>query len=174
MIRAGGDISSLTGAVRKAIWRVDPEIAIANARPMGQVVDAAVGGRRYQAMLFIAFAGVAIFIATLGVYAVTAYGVSRRRREMNIRIALGADRSKVTRLMVREGFSPVVAGLAAGTAGALALGSIVASLLFGVGARDPVVIAVVVVIMGGIGLLACLIATRQGLVLSPATALREE
>jgi ABC-type antimicrobial peptide transport system permease subunit len=174
VIRSGGDLSSLTGAVRKAIWRVDPEIAIANARPMGQVVDAAVGGRRYQATLFIGFGVVAIFIAALGVYAVTAYGVSRRRREMNIRVALGADRTQVIRMMVREGFSPVAAGLAAGIVGALALGSIIASLLFGVGARDPVVIAVVVAIVGGIGLLACLIAARQGLVLNPAAALREE
>jgi predicted permease len=174
VIRAGGDLSSLTGAVRKAIWHVDPEIAIANVRPMDRIVDAAVGGRRYQVMLFTGFGIVALVIATLGVYAVTANGVSRRRREMNIRVALGADRSGVMSLMVREGFAPVAAGLAAGIAGALAIGSILASLLFDVRARDPLVIAIVVAVVGGTGLLSCVLATRQGLVLDPAAALREE
>jgi putative ABC transport system permease protein len=174
VIRSGGDLSSLTAVLRKTIWDLDPEIAIANARPMEQVVDAAVGGRRYQATLFIGFGAVAILIAALGVYAVTAYGVSRRRREMNIRVALGAERRQVIRLMVRDAFSPVAAGLGVGTVGALALGPIVASLLFGIGARNPLVITVVVAIVGGIALLACLIAVRQGLLLHPAAALREE
>jgi predicted permease len=174
VIRGGGDLSSLTGAVRRAIWQVDPEIAIANARPMDQIVDAAVGGRRYLVALFVGFGVVALFIATLGAYAVTAYGVSRRRREMNIRVALGARPTQVIGLVVRQGFTPVAAGLAAGVGGALALSTIVASLLFDVRARDPLVIAVAVAVVGGIGLLACLLAARQGLVLNPAAALREE
>jgi ABC-type antimicrobial peptide transport system permease subunit len=111
---------------------------------------------------------------TLGVYAVTAYGISRRRREMNIRVALGADRTAVTRLLLKEGFSPVAVGLAAGVAGALGLSSILSRLLFEIRARDPLVLAVVVALVGGIGLLACLVATRQGLVLNPAAALRSE
>ncbi|HET8775398.1 MAG TPA: FtsX-like permease family protein [Thermoanaerobaculia bacterium] len=174
VIRAAGDLSSLPGAVRNTISRIDPEIAVANARPMDQVVDAALGGRRYQVTLFVGFGVVALFIATLGVYAVTSYGVSRRRREMNIRVALGADRARAIGLMVREGFSPVAVGLVAGVAGALALGSGLASLLFDVRARDPQILALVVAIVGGVGLLACLFAARHGLVLNPAAVLREE
>jgi predicted permease len=174
VIRAGGDLSSLAGAVGKTISRIDPEIAIANARPMGHIVDAALGARRYQTTLFVVFGVVALFIATLGVYAVTAYGISRRRREMNIRVALGADRTAVTRLLLKEGFSPVAVGLAAGVAGALGLSSILSSLLFDIRARDPLVLAVVVALVGGTGLLACLVAARQGLVLNPAAALRSE
>jgi ABC-type antimicrobial peptide transport system permease subunit len=164
----------LIGAVRNAIWQADPEIAIANARPMDQIVDAALGSRRHQATLFVVFGIVALFIATLGVYGVTAYGISRRRREMNIRVALGADRAQVMRLVVMEGFLPVAAGLAAGVAGAVAFGSILSSLLFDVQPRDPLVLAVVVALVGGIGLLACVVAARQGLVLNPAAALRQE
>jgi hypothetical protein len=174
VVRAGGDVAALSGVVRKTIRQIDPEIAIANARPMSRIVDAALGGRRYQTTLFVVFGVAALFIATLGVYAVTAYGLSRRRREMNIRVALGADRAGVTRLMVKEGFSPVAAGLVAGAAGALAAGSILSSLLFDVRARDPLVLATVVVLVGGIGLLACVLAARQGLVLDPAAALRQE
>lgn len=174
VIRASGDLRSLTGAVRNAIWQADPEIAIANARPMDQIVDAALGSRRYQATLFVVFGVVALLIATLGVYGVTAYGLSRRRREMNIRVALGASRAQVMRLVVVEGFSPVAAGLAAGVGGAAALGSILSSLLFDVRARDPLVLTIVVALVGGIGLLACLVAARQGLVLNPAAALRQE
>jgi predicted permease len=174
VIRSAGDPSALTNAVRQAIWHVDPEIAIANARPMDQIVDAAIGGRRYQMTIFITFAAVALLIAVLGVYAVTAYGVSRRRREMNIRLALGAKPSQVVALVVRQGFAPVAAGLFGGVGGALAVGSAVASLLFDVRARDPIVIASTAVIVGAIGLAACLLAARQGLGLNPAAALREE
>ncbi len=174
VIHTGGDTAALTGDVRRAIWRVDPEIAIADARPMEELVEKAVGGRRYQMTLFVAFGAVALFIAVLGVYAVTAYGVSRRRREMNIRLALGATPSQVTGLVVRQGFSPVAAGLAGGVAGALAVSTTVASLLFDVRARDPLVIAAVVAMVAGVGFLACLVAARQGLALNPASALREE
>jgi predicted permease len=174
VIRSGADLSALTSAVRQAIWRVDPEVAIANARPMEQIVDAAVGGRRYQMTLFIAFGAVGLLIAILGVYAVTAYAVARRRREMNIRVALGARPSQVVGLVVGQGFAPVAAGLAAGIAGALAAGAVVGRLLFDTRARDPIVIAATAALVGVIGLAACVFAARHGLVLNPAAALREE
>jgi ABC-type antimicrobial peptide transport system permease subunit len=117
---------------------------------------------------------VAIFIATVGVYAVASYGVSRRRREMNIRIALGAQTSHVVGLLLRQGMAPVVAGVAAGAAGALAIGGVVSSLLFEVRARDPLVIAVVIAAVGLVGLATCGIAARRGLSLDPAAALRDE
>jgi putative ABC transport system permease protein len=174
VVHTVSDPSSAINPVRQAIWQIDPEAAISNARPMEQLVDRAVGGRRYQVGLFVAFGAVALFIAVVGVYAVTAYGVSRRRREMNIRAALGAKPSQVVGLIVKQGFSPVLAGLGAGIVGALAVGTVVGSLLFGVQARDPLVIAVVVAMVGGVGLLACVLAAGQGLAINPAAALREE
>jgi predicted permease len=174
VIHTAGDPAALTGGVRQAVWRVDPEIAIANARPMKQLVDDALGGRRYQTTLFTAFSAVALLIAIVGVYAVTAYGVSRRRREMNIRAALGAKPSQALGLVVRQGFAPVAVGVAAGIGGALGIGTLAGGLLFEISAHDPIVIAATAVLMGAIGLAACVVAARQGLSLNPAAALREE
>jgi putative ABC transport system permease protein len=117
---------------------------------------------------------VALFIATLGVYAVTSYGVSRRRREMNIRVALGARTEQVMRMVMAQGIAPIAAGVAVGTAAALAIGGVVASLLFDVKPNDPLVIGGIVGLVAGVGLLACFVAARQGLVINPASALREE
>jgi ABC-type antimicrobial peptide transport system permease subunit len=110
----------------------------------------------------------------VGVYAVTAYGVTRRRREMNIRVALGAQRSDVLGLIVRQGSVPIVGGAIAGAAGAVALGGVVASLLFDVPPRDPFVIGAVAVLVGGIGLLSAAGAARQSLSIDLASALRDE
>jgi putative ABC transport system permease protein len=174
MVRSAMAPASLLPAVRQAIARIDPDIAIGDARPLEQVADRALAPRRYQMRLFVAFGAVALLIATLGVYATTAYGVSRRRREMNIRVALGAQPAQVLRMVVREGTAPVFVGIAGGTAGAVAIGGLIASLLFDVRARDPIVIACVVAAVGLVGVMACATAARQALVLNPAAALREE
>jgi predicted permease len=174
LIHTAADLSSTTAEIRRAVANVDPEIAVGQSRPLEELVDASLAARRYQARLFVAFGIAALAIAVIGVYAVTAYGVSRRRREMNIRVALGAARSQVVALVVDQGFRPVVAGLVAGALGAAALGTFVASLLFEVRARDPWVILAVVAMVGSIGLAACLVAATQGLSLNPAAALREE
>jgi predicted permease len=174
LIKTSIDPTSLLPAVRRAVHDVDPEIAIGQSRPLEQLVDAAVAGRRYQTQLFIAFGAVALFIATVGVYAVTAYGVSRRRREMNIRVALGAQSAQVIRLVLRQATMPVIAGVVTGAAAAIALGGLVASLLFEVQARDPLIVAGVVTVVTTVGLGTCLIAARRGLALNPAAALRDE
>ena len=161
LIHAAADLSTIVPATRRAVAGIDPDIAIGESRPLDRLVDASLAARRYQMQLFVAFGVAALAIAVIGVYAVTAYGVSRRRREMNIRVALGAAPSQVVRLIVRQGFSPVVVGLGAGAVGAIAVGTLVASLLF-----DAIV--------GTVGFLASLVAARQGLTLNPAAALRDE
>ena len=130
--------------------------------------------RRYQTMLFVGFAGTALAIAMIGVYAVTAYGVTRRRREMNIRVALGAKAAQVLGLVVGQTAVPIAAGAFAGAAGALALGGTIANLLFDVPARDPLIVASVVTAVGAAGAIACLIAARRELTLDPARALRQD
>ena len=116
----------------------------------------------------------ALFIAALGVYAVTAYSLSRRRREMNIRVALGARTSEVLRLIIRQTGIAVLVGVALGTAGALALGGAVSSLLFDVQAHDPMVLTLVAATVASIGLGASMLAARQGLSINPVAALRED
>jgi ABC-type antimicrobial peptide transport system permease subunit len=153
---------------------IDPEIAIGDARPLERIVEASMAARRYQTMLFVAFAGTALAIAMIGVYAVTAYGVTRRRREMNIRVALGAKAVQVVGLVAGQTAVPIAAGALAGAAGALALGGTIANLLVDVPARDPVIVASVVSAVSVAGAIACLIAVRRELILDPARALRQE
>jgi putative ABC transport system permease protein len=174
LIKTPSDPDALVASVRRVVHRIDPEIAVGDTRPLERLVDAAMAGRRYQMQLFAAFGAVALLIAAIGVYAVTSHGVARRRREMNIRVALGARRSQVLGLILRQGTAPIAAGAAGGVAGALALGGVVASLLFDVRARDPLIIAAVVALVGGVGVATSAVAARQGLRINPASALREE
>lgn len=174
LVRTPSDPLSLSAAVRRSIQTVDPEIAVGASRPLEQIVDAAFGARRYQVTLFVAFGAAALLIAVVGIYAITAYGVSRRRREMNIRVALGAQTSQILGLVVRQTGVPIAAGALAGAAGALVTGRVVASLLFDVRARDPLIIAGVVALVGTAGLAACTLAARRELTIDPALALRQE
>jgi ABC-type antimicrobial peptide transport system permease subunit len=173
LVRTAADPLLLLPSVRRALHEVDPEIAIGEAKPMNDLVNAAMAGRRYQTRLFVTFGLTALLIATLGVYAVAAHGIARRRREMNIRVALGARTTQVVRLMLGQGMTPVLAGAMAGIAGALVTGRLVASLLFEVRADDPGIVAGVAGFVLLVGLVTCLIAARQGLAIDPARALRE-
>jgi putative ABC transport system permease protein len=141
---------------------------------LDEVVKAATAGRRYQTQLFVVFGAVALFIATLGVYAVTSYSLSRRRREMNIRVALGAGRSDVLRLVTGQAGQPIAMGVALGLAGALAVGGAIRSLLYDVPARDPIVLAVVAATVGVVALVATVMAARHGISINPVAALRED
>jgi putative ABC transport system permease protein len=172
--RTSGDAAAAIRDIRAIVRAVDPDVAIGHAAPLRDLVDKAVEGRRYQASLFIAFGIIALLIATTGIYATTTYGVSRRRREMNIRVALGASVSGVFALVLRQTAVPLAAGVVAGFAGALAAGRIVAGLLFQVRPRDPLVVALAILLVGGAGVLAATIATRQSLRINPVEALREE
>jgi predicted permease len=174
LVKSSLEPSSIVPEVRPVMHDIDPEIAVGQSQSLDQLVDASMAARRYQVQLFVAFGLVALFIATLGVYAVTAYSVSRRRREMNVRVALGASVPQVIGLVLKQGMTPVMAGLIAGAVGALAVGGLVASLLFEVRARDPLMITAVVATVGAVGLTACVLAARRGLFIDLATALREE
>jgi predicted permease len=174
VVRSSVAPAAITGEVRRAIAAVDPEIAIATARPMQQLIDSALAGRRYQVRLFVAFGASALLIATIGVYAVTAYGVSRRRREMNIRAALGATHRQVLGLVLSQGATPLAAGIVLGVLGSIIAGSAVASQLFEASGRDPRVIAAVAAVVGAVALGATAAAARRELALDPASALREE
>ena len=174
LINTGVDAAAIGPTVRRAIERIDPEIAVGQIRPLGQTIAAATAGRRYQTRLFVLFGAASLLIATLGVYAVTAYSVAKRRREMNIRVALGASRGKVVALLLRQTVIAVVPGVAVGLAGAAALGGVIANQLFEVQPRDPVLLSAAAITVAGAAMSASLLATRRGLALEPAAALREE
>jgi predicted permease len=174
VIRAEGDPLEVVPSVRSAVRDIDPDIAIAEVAPLQHVFDAAVAGRRYQATLFTLFGAAALLIAIVGVYATTAYDVSRRRRELNIRVALGARISQVFSLVLRQSLAPVAVGLAGGLAGALLTGGVVASLLYEVRPRDPLVLSIVLAVVAMVGIVAAAAATRAGLQIEPAAALRDD
>jgi predicted permease len=174
IVRSRGDAAGLVDAIRGALRNIDPDVAIAKVAPLQHVVDSAVESRRYQATLFTAFGASALLIAIVGVYATTAYGVSRRRRELNIRVALGARVSQVFSMVLRQSVTPVGIGLAVGLAGALAMGGAIASLLYEVRPRDPLVLAVVLGVVATVGAVSAAVATLSGLQIEPAAALRED
>jgi putative ABC transport system permease protein len=174
LVKTALDPAAIVPDVRRVIRNIDAEIAIGQVRLLDDVVKAASAGRRYQTQLFVAFGAVALFIATLGVYAVTAYSLSRRKREMNIRAALGAGQSDVLRLVTSQAAQSIGIGVGLGLTGALALGGTIRSLLYDVPARDPMVLAGVAATVGMVALSATVVAARQGISINPVAALRQE
>jgi putative ABC transport system permease protein len=174
LVKSNIDAVALASSIRRAIDQIDPDIAIGESRPLNALVDAALAGRRYQARLFIVFGVVALAIATLGVYAVAAYSVSKRRRELNIRVALGAATQDVMRLLMRQSARTILIGAAAGLAMALAAGRLTAGMLYEVQPRDPLILGIVVAVVSTAGMMASLLAARSGLAINPVAALREE
>ncbi|HEY7289873.1 MAG TPA: ABC transporter permease [Vicinamibacterales bacterium] len=174
VIRSQTEPLSLAASVRRVIHGIDPDIAVGDTRALMDMVDGSLAPRRYQVRLFVVFGAAALAIALLGVYGVTAYNVSRRRREMSIRLALGARSGDVLALVMRQSAVPVMLGLAAGAAGAVAGGRFVASLLFEVPTKDPFVIGLVVASVGATGMIATWLAARRTLGVDPTASLREE
>jgi hypothetical protein len=174
VVRTAADLPAVTGAIRLAIRSADAQVPIPAFRTMDEVVDRSVVERRFQAMLMAAFAASALLVASLGIYGVVSYSVARRRNEIGIRMALGAQRSSVLGLIVRQGMTPVVIGLAAGVASALVVGRTIRGLLFEIQPTDPAVIAAVTVVLFGVGILACILPARRAAGVDAVVALRAE
>ena len=160
--------------VRRRIHDLDPDLPIANVRTMEQWISSNAASPRLNAILLAAFAAVALVIAAIGVYGVLSYSVNQRVREIGVRMALGAQRSHVLRLVVRDGMTVALLGIGAGVAGAFALGRVISGLLFGVPAQDPATFALVASILTAVALLACWLPARRAAGIDPMTALREE
>jgi predicted permease len=171
-LRTPGSPAALAGGVRAAIWSVQPDAAVPFIRTMGNVVASSVASRRFQMDLVLAFALTALLLAALGIYGVVAYSVARRTQEIGIRITLGAGRGHLYRLVMAQGLIPVVAGLALGVVGALAGGRLLASLLYGVHAGDPAVVALVSLTLLATAALACALPARRAAATDPVQALR--
>jgi predicted permease len=166
--------SATVGAIRAALRSEDSQVPIREIRTMDAVVDLSVAERRFQSLLMAAFAVSALLVASLGIYGIVSYSVARRRNEIGIRMALGAQRSQLLALVVRQGMTPVFLGLAVGVTAGLCLGQAIRSLLFGVLPSDPLTIAGVVVVLLGVGALACLIPARRAAGIDAIAALRIE
>jgi putative ABC transport system permease protein len=173
-IRSPLDKSSLLAAVRHEVTALDPNLPISNVRMMEEVIAQSVSSRRFVLLLFGLFAGLALLLATIGIYGVLSASVSQRTRELGVRIALGATTSNVRRLIVGQGLKLVLSGLVIGLISALALKRVIGKLLFGVSPTDATTFLVIAFLMIAVALLACWIPAQRATKVDPLSALRSE
>jgi putative ABC transport system permease protein len=173
-VRTQGDPERYVNLVREAVRSVDPDQPISNIAPMDELLSRSVGQRRLSVMLLSLFSGIALVLASVGIYGVMSYSVTQRSRELGVRIALGADRAEVLRLVLRQGMGLAVAGIGIGLAAALALTRLIESQLYGITATDPATFVLVAAVLASTALLANLIPAIRATRLDPARVLREE
>jgi len=174
VLRTTGDPTSVAGTVRNAVRNLDKELPIFRVTTMEQLVADSMAQRRFTLWLLGIFAVTALLLAAVGLYGVLAYSVSQRSHEIGIRMALGAQGSDVQKLVVGQGMKLVLLGTGIGLVGAFALMRLMASLLFGVGAADPVTYVAITSLLAGVALLACWIPARRATKVDPMIALRYE
>jgi putative ABC transport system permease protein len=172
LIRTEGDPTQLARSVRAALADVDPTVALTNPGTLQELVDQSTADRMLTMTLLLVFACLALVLASLGVYSVMAYSVAQRTDEIGVRMALGAGADDVLRMVLREGMVLAGIGLAIGVAGALALTRLMSTMLFEVGASDPVVYLAIGVLLAGTAALACWIPSRRAARVDPAKALQ--
>jgi putative ABC transport system permease protein len=174
VVRTAQEPSAVAPVVRAAIRKMEPSLPIPAIRTMREIVSEAVAQRRFQMLLIALFAFVALFLGAVGVYAVVAYSVACRTREIGLRIALGAMNSDVMRWVFSNGMRPVLIGLAAGLAAAVAIARALQNQLFGITAADPVSLGSVALVLLLTSGLACYLPARRAIRLDPMIALRHE
>jgi putative ABC transport system permease protein len=173
-VRTSIPAAQLIPSIRSVIREVDPVLAVADIRTMNQRVADANAGRRFQTFLLAVFAGMALFLAAVGLYGLMAYAVKQRTAEIGVRIALGAQRRDVLKLILGQGIMLTIAGLAVGLIAALAMTRVLVSLLYGVVPSDPVTFIIVPLVLVAISLLACYVPARRAMRVDPMVALRYE
>ncbi len=174
VIRTKGDPAFLATAVRKEVQAIDPDQPVAEVKTMEQWLETAVAAPRYRTALLALFAIVALVLASTGIYGVMSYSVTQRTHEIGVRMALGARRRDVLRLVVRQGMTLVVVGVGLGLLGAIALTRVMSTLLFGVTARDPLTFVAVAALLTLIAFVACYLPARRATKVDPLVALRYE
>ena len=174
VVRSQGEPAALLGAVRREVAAADRELPVFGVATMESLLADSVALRRFSMLLLAAFACVAVALAGVGVYGVISYTVAQRTREIGVRVALGARPRDVLRLVLGRGLGLAGLGIALGLAGGLALTQALSSLLYGVGARDPLTFASVAALLGAVALLACLVPARRATKVDPMVALRYE
>jgi putative ABC transport system permease protein len=174
VVRTAGDPLPALPAVRRRVRELDPELPVSTVRSMDQWLSASAAQPRLNAVLVAVFACVAMLIAAIGVYGVLSYSVNQRTREIGLRMAMGAPRSSVLRLIVREGMLVALAGIGAGLVGAAAVSRVLASLLYGVPERDPATFAGVAAALAVVALAACAAPAWRASKVDPMVALRCE
>jgi predicted permease len=174
VVRTSGRPSSLTSGVEQAIWLVEKDQPIYKIIGVDQLADESLGLRRVSSILLGAFSALALLLASLGIYGVTAFSVAQRTHEIGVRMALGAQPDSVLKMVMGYGMRIVVVGIAIGLAGAFALARLVASLLYGVKPTDVMTFIFTSLLLAFIALVACYIPARRAMRVDPMVALRHE
>jgi predicted permease len=157
-----------------AVHALDPDLPVLRLGSLEAIRADSISRQRFGMVLLAGFAGLALVLAAVGISSVLAYSVRRRRREIGIRIALGARTSDVLRMVIVQGLRPAILGMVIGVAGALALARVLSSLIFGIRATDPATFAAVALLLGAVAVVACLVPARRAAAVSPTTALRDD
>ena len=173
-VRTQGSPERYVNLVREAVRSVDPDQPISDVNGMEELLSRSVGQRRLSMMLLSLFSGIALVLASVGIYGVMSYSVTQRARELGVRIALGADRSDVLRLVLRQGMGLALLGIGIGLGAALGLTRLIESQLYGVAATDPLTFALVAGVLAATALLANLLPAVRAMRMDPAVVLREE
>jgi predicted permease len=174
VVRSELDPSALSRTVRETVAALDPELPVYDIRPLDEYVAAARASQRFAMLLAAAFAVVALALASVGVYGVIAYAMTRRRYEFGVRLALGAQPAQVVALVLREGAALAIVGVGVGVVGAGAVAQLLASQLFGVTPRDGASYGVAVIAIAAAAVAACWLPARRATAISPLEALRSE
>jgi ABC-type antimicrobial peptide transport system permease subunit len=174
LARTSAPPASLAAPIRAIVHDLDHEIPVFSVQTMEERISASVGPQRFYATLIGVFAAVALLLAAVGLYGVIAYAVSQRTHELGIRVALGATSQRISTMVIREGLALTAIGVAVGIVAALAAGSVVASLLFGVTPRDPTTLGGVVVVLAAVAMLASWLPARRAARVDPLVAMRGE
>jgi putative ABC transport system permease protein len=174
IVHATSNPTAITAGIRRIVAELDQDQPVSDVRPLAEVVGLADAQQRFSMLLLGIFAFLAVALASVGIYGVMSYSVTRRTHEIGVRMALGATRRDVLRLVVREGMALATVGTVAGLAAALALTRFLSSLLYGVRPIDPLTFAAVSAVLASIALLACYIPARRATKVDPQVALRYE
>jgi putative ABC transport system permease protein len=173
-VRSTASTSVVASLVRTEVRNIDPGLPVDATTPLADVLSASVSEPRFRALLVAAFAGIAIVLATVGIYGLISYSVTERTRELGIRMALGAQARQVVLPVLREGMTLALGGVAIGLAGSVAATRTLSGFLFGVGATDPLTYLSVSAFLLAVALLASYVPSRRVLRIDPLVALRAE
>lgn len=174
MARGTGDRALLVSSIRESVRTVDAHLAVYDVKTMNSLVQSSLGPRRFASSLLAVFAGLALALSAVGLYGLVSYSVSQRTNEIGVRIALGAKRSDVLRIILRQGLTPALAGTAVGAAAALVLSRAIKELLYGISPFDPSSFLTAAAILILVAVVACYIPARRAMSVDPITALRHE
>jgi len=173
-IRTRDESAGLIEEVKNQVWSLDGQIPVSDVHAMDDLIAVSLAQQRFNMLLLGLFAALALILAAVGIYGAMAYAVNLRRHEIGVRVALGAQRGDVLRLVLRDGARIALLGIAFGIAGALALTRLMASLLFEVKPTDPATFAGVAILLALVALAACYLPARRAMRVDPIVALRYE